>query len=407
MFACPNLVGSFPAAPKLTKFNLNNRLRTHLSYSSGKWFLEVLEDSLLKGNKRASGVFSSITEIEIHGCNSLKSCQLDILPHFSKFTITYCLGLESLCILEGPLLYLHQLVVRRCPNLKSLPENMYSLLPSLEELELSSLPKVYSFPIGRLPSKLNSLCIRDCIKLNVLSPLLQSLLSLSHFSFGGDGDVKSFSNETLLLPSTLTSLEIHNLRNLKSLDYKVLQHLTSLQNLKICRCPKLEFIQEELLPSSIEHLEILNLKDPDYKGLQHLTSLRELKIWSSSKLEPIPEDVDYKGLQHLGSLRQLKICGCPKLESVPEEGLPPSLEYLEIGNLENLKSLNYKGLQHLNSIHHLKIWRCHKLKSMPEQGLPSSLKFLQILDCPSLPKRCKRETGEDWPMISHIPRITI
>ncbi|CAK7322710.1 unnamed protein product [Dovyalis caffra] len=376
MYACPKLVGSFPAAPKLTQFNLNNSLYTQELYPSGEWCLVVSEGSLLKGIKRASGVFSSITKVEFRGCGSLKSCQLDFLPHFSKFIIRDCLELESLRIREGPLLSLHQLVVIGCPNLKSLPENMHSLLPSLEKLVLGLLPQVDSFP-----------------------------------------------EETLLLPSTITSLEFNCLRNLKSLDYKELQQLTSLRNLKICQCPKLEFIPEKSLPSSIEHLEIMDLKDLDYKGLQHLTSLRQLKIWSCSKLENIPEeslpsslehleiwnmkDLNYKGLQHLTSLRRLKICGCPKLVSLPEEGLPSSLRYLEIRNLENLESLNYKGLQHLNSLRRLHIWMCPKLKSMPEEGLPSSLEYLKIIRCPSLAKSCERKTGKDWPKISHIPGVTI
>ncbi|CAK7324777.1 unnamed protein product [Dovyalis caffra] len=320
---------------------------------------------------------------------------------------------------------------------------MHSLLPSLQQLKLRRLPQLDSVPNGRLPSKLKSLLIHDSIKLNALSPSLQSLLSLSSFSFCGDDDVESFPGETLLLPSALTFLRINRLRKLKYLDYKGLQHLTSLRDVMICECPELELIPEESLPSSTEDL-ILGLKDLDYKGLKHLTSLRQLKIWNQdynglqhltslrslkidlcSDLEFIPEeslsssiesldlkDLDYKvlpipeeslpsslelleirnlkslnskGLQHLTSLRELKICGCPMLESMTEEGLPSSLESLEITNLKNLKSL--QGLQHLNSICNLDIWNCQKLESMPEEGLPSSLTCLRIFDCPSLVKR--------------------
>ncbi|CAK7322671.1 unnamed protein product [Dovyalis caffra] len=309
MYACPELVVSFPAAPKLTQFNLNNRFYTHELYPSGKWRLVVLEGYLLKGIKRASGVFSSITEVEFRGCSSLKSCQLDFLPHFSKFTIRRCLDLESICI-------------------RGTAAALYSYIPRIQLSDKSEISGLQ----------------------------------------GASG----------------------------------LQQLTSLGNLMIRHCPKLEFIPEKSLPSSIEHLEIVKLKDLDYKGLQHLTSLRQLQI-CCTKLQNIPEeslpssledleiwslkDLDCKGLQHLTSLRQLKISGCPNLESLPEEGLPSSLQYLEIWGLENLKSLNYKGLQHLKSIRSLLIIGCPKLESMPEQGLPSSLELLQIIDCPSLEKR--------------------
>jgi hypothetical protein len=104
---------------------------------------------------------------------------------------------------------------------------MDSLLPSLEDLQLRSLPEVDSFPKGGLPSKLNTLCIVDCIKLNVCG--LQALPSLSCFRFTGN-DVESFDEE--MLPSTLTTLEINRLENLKSLDYKELCRNTNFLPIK-------------------------------------------------------------------------------------------------------------------------------------------------------------------------------
>jgi hypothetical protein len=133
-----------------------------------------------------------------------------------------------------------------------------------------------------------------------------------------------------------------------------------------------------MLPSSLENLEILNLEDLEYKGLRHLTSLRKLRISSS-----------------------------PKLESVPGEGLPSSLVSLQISDLRNLKSLNYMGLQHFTSLRKLLISHSPKLEFMPEEGLPPSLEYLKIIDCPLLATRCERETGEDWPKISHIRSIKI
>jgi hypothetical protein len=60
----------------------------------------------------------------------------------------------------------------------------------------------------------------------------------------------------MLLPSSLTSLKIDSLKHLKSLDYKGLQHLTSLRALTISNCPLLESMPEEGLPSSLSSLEI-------------------------------------------------------------------------------------------------------------------------------------------------------
>jgi hypothetical protein len=46
----------------------------------------------------------------------------------------------------------------------------------------------------------------------------------------------------MLLPSRLNSVRIFFLQNLKSLNYKGLQHLTSLGDLKIEFCPELRSI---------------------------------------------------------------------------------------------------------------------------------------------------------------------
>nr|XP_034893053.1 putative disease resistance RPP13-like protein 1 [Populus alba] len=398
---CPKLVVSIPEAPMLGVINVSEgdeRRIFGLSDQPPTPCLHFRQDPQLKGMEQMSRLDpSSFTCIKIERCSSFKCCQLDLLPQVSTLTIEHCLNLESLCIGERPVLALYHLTISHCPNLvsfrkgglaapdltrlvlegcsnlKSLPENMHSLLPSLQNLQLISLPEVDSFPEGGLPSNLNTLWIVDCIKLKVCG--LQALPSLSRFMFTGN-DVESFDEETL--PSTLTTLDINRLENLKSLDYNELHHLTSLQRLSIEGCPKLKSISEQALPSSLEYLYLRNLESLDYMGLHHLTSLDTLKIDSCPKLEIISEQVlpsslEYQGLHHLTSLRNLSIESYPKLEHIPEQALPSSLECLYLCKLE---SLDYIGLNHLTSLHNLKIGSCPKLESL--QGLPSSLEFLQL-----------------------------
>jgi desulfoferrodoxin (superoxide reductase-like protein) len=40
-------------------------------------------------------------------------------------------------------------------------------------------------------------------------------------------------------------------------------------------------------------------------------------------------------------------------------------------------------------------------------GNLKKLQNLKVIDCPSLRKRCRRGTGEDWSKIKHIPKIKV
>lgn len=68
-------------------------------------------------------------------------------------------------------------------------------------------------------------------------------------------DLESFPEEQFL-PSTLTSLSIRDIPNLKSLDNKGLKHLTSLETLMINNCEKLKSLPKQGLPSSLSRLYI-------------------------------------------------------------------------------------------------------------------------------------------------------
>jgi hypothetical protein len=115
---------------------------------------------------------------------------------------------------------------------------------------------------------------------------LQTLPSLSSFVIGGHENVESFPEE-MLLPSSLTSLKIQFLKHLKSLDYKGLQHLTSLRELAISNCPLIESMPEEGLPSSFSSLEIVDCpmlrkscereKGKDWPKISHIPYIH---LWS-------------------------------------------------------------------------------------------------------------------------------
>ncbi|CAN1316412.1 Putative disease resistance RPP13-like protein 1 [Linum perenne] len=152
-----------------------------------------------------------------------------------------------------------QLLLQSCSKLKSLPERMNSLIPSLVLLKLSNCPELEAFLEGGLPSNLQSLEIFGCDKL--IAQLhqwnLQSLPNLLQLSIGLDKNLESFPDEERMLPSSLTSLEISDLHNLKFLNTRCFQQLASLGRLKIKNCPQLQYIREDKFPPSLHLLSIV------------------------------------------------------------------------------------------------------------------------------------------------------
>ncbi|KAL4352870.1 hypothetical protein GQ457_06G003780 [Hibiscus cannabinus] len=92
---------------------------------------------------------------------------------------------DGLCVTN-----LTRLVLMRCTSLKSLPEQMNSVFPSLLHLEIEDCPEIESVPKAGLPSELKSLSISGSNKLmgSMMSRRrewsLQTLPSLTFFIFG-------------------------------------------------------------------------------------------------------------------------------------------------------------------------------------------------------------------------------
>jgi Leucine-rich repeat (LRR) protein len=229
--------------------------------------------------------FVSLETLKLDGCDSLKSFPLDLFQKLYNIDIWNCKNIESLTVSEQhgrDLVTLRIIEIRNCPNfvsfpkggirapdllsflvwncdsLRSLPEKMHVLFPSLDFFQIDLCPRIESFPEGGLPSNVQYMNVQRCDKLFARRAGwgLQKLLSLSVFGVGGKyEDVESFP-EPGLLPSCLTQLEISGFPNMKSLDKKGLQDLTSLQVFWVLDCPKLEYIPKEGLPTSLSIIEI-------------------------------------------------------------------------------------------------------------------------------------------------------
>jgi hypothetical protein len=256
---------------------------------------------------------SYIEKLDLFSCGSLKSFPLNLFPKLSDIRFRFCRNLESLTVPEDYELDLVtlQIYISCCPNfvsfpkgglralsltslsmddcgsLRSLPNKMHKLLPSLQDLIVIDCPEVESLPEGGLPSNMKRIDILKCDKL-VASWMgwdLQNLPFLKILRITGIPGVKSFP-EAQLLPTNLTFLSISNFPNLKSLD-KGLHLLSALENLWISNCPNLKYMPEQGLPPSLSILQILNcpLLKKEWQG-------KKGKEWR--KIAHIEKWIDYE-----------------------------------------------------------------------------------------------------------------
>ena len=168
----------------------------------------------------------SLSVLEGHHLIDLMSLKIEDCPNFEAF----------------PAPNLIRLGINKCQHLNSMPTNMHRLLPSIQHLEIRNCPQLKSFPKGGLPSNLVLFRIDVSEKLFASRmdwglKRLHSFTTLILSNLASDfWVVESFPEENLL-PTSLTTLFIGGFLNLRSLDNKGLQHLTSLQQLWIETVP--------------------------------------------------------------------------------------------------------------------------------------------------------------------------
>ncbi|XP_042500598.1 disease resistance protein RGA2-like [Macadamia integrifolia] len=144
--------------------------------------------------------------------------------------------------------------------------------------------------------------------------------------------------------------------------------------------------------------------------LQHLTqvtSLRKLFIWECPKLNSMSSSLSsHLPVLHVEELILKMNAGSFSKSLVSNNHMfLPKLKLLRVR--QSPYSSLHQGLGQLTTLEILDIRTCSKIKSIPEEELEhlTALRELRIMRCPSLRQRCRKEEGEDWRKISHIPNI--
>ncbi|CAI8619692.1 unnamed protein product [Vicia faba] len=251
------------------------------------------------------------------------------------------------------------LYIRDNHQIKTLPRSIFKL-QSLQVLSLVGCTELETLPEGF--GKLTSLR-KLYITAKQLFLSLDEFASLNHLQVLGLYNCDNMKHLVSRAETLFTSLEALYIQSCKSLESFPLYIFPKLQTLVIKDCPMFSLSLNYEGPIRRQRLRLKHLH------LKSFPQLLKLPRWIEDAAE---------------ILETLKIRKFPKLKMLPEF---PTL------------------MTHLKSLY---IDLCPKLLSLPsDMHRLTALEELRIYRCPELCQKLRPPSGEYWPMIGRIKRISI
>ncbi|CAL5381808.1 unnamed protein product [Camellia sinensis] len=303
---------------------------------------------------------------------------------------------------------LEYLYISGCEKLEKLPRGLHTFT-SLREMTIIGCPSLVSFSETGFPPSLRELRIYQCKALRSLPGWTAHDSNLESLEIDGCDNLESLREEWVHHPPTkLSSLIIRNCKKLESVPSLCSNSLlASLKRLMIESWPtgggivSSYILEKGNFLTNLTYLRIGNMKigkPLSEWGLHRFSSLKTLWLGGPSNVSSSEEEEDEEEEEEYYLVSTFPVDGML---------LPTSLTCLIIWNFPNLEKISssMETIQNLTSLNFL---YCSRLASFPEQGgLPPSLLELYICGCPIMKRRCEKEKGQYWPLIAPIIRVTL